>query len=484
MLLIILMLFSCSKCQTTNPWDSLIPKTTEIKISEYPAGPKSCNILFWNNIGNYSILANQARNLTTISSDLINVECSIFNLILFWIILIITLVLLFAGLGIGADMTDWIHIIEFIQEIFIIVTMNIVRETCLYDFFLNYKPAFMIWFTKINIPRGTNYFQRIFFASCYFLENVTELALLSSGLFVIYLLLVVVDVFLDRKRQPGRKKTGYDKLLGLFEFGTFIRLGQILILPYTYWAFLGLRVVSFSNTTKTVDFLLSILYCLILLAFSSFAVYVINYMPINLEDKKMLGKYGAFYAHMRYQKEVKVISNEFTIRQSLKMIMAGLHVFGYFFPVGVAWTGIIIYALVMLNILVSFWYGGMYKNKFQTFKMGVFHLVVMANYIWALSQAIRTTYEIYIVSFLLQMMNVLMIFYLMFHCLAFYVVYLFKKFKGDKFSEEDQEEKTNSDNLNVGLNYSRCMQIWTYSRVMLCSINCKTTKWRMACWMA
>ena len=438
-------------CQSTNPWDSLIPKQADIKMSEYPASPKSCNILFWNNIGNYSILASQARNLTTISSDLVKVECGIFNKIIFYIFLSVILILLAGGLAIGVEMTDWVHVIEFIQEFFIIATMNIVRETCLYDFFLNYMPAFFSWFSKVNKPRGTNYLEKLFFPSCYFLENVTELAAVSSGLFIVYLILIVVDVFMDRKRQPGSNKSAYDKILGLFEFGLFIRLGQILILPYTYWAFLGLRVVAFSNVTKTVDFALSIIYCLILLAFSSFAVYVINYMPIDLEQKKIINRYGAFYSHMRYAKENKVISNEFTIRQGLKMIMAGLHVFGYFFPIGVACTGIIIYGLVTLNILISFWYGGMYKNKFQTFKMGVFHLVIMSNYIWAVAQAFRTTYELYIVSFLLQLVNSLTIIYLLAHCLAFYIVYLVKILKNNEYDETEENGKNKNGDLNVSL---------------------------------
>ena len=433
--------------QTTNPWDALNPKSSDIIASEYPSSVKGCNLLFFNNIGNYSILATQANNLTKISAELANNECGVFDEIFFYIFLIVTLVLLVMGVALRADMTDWTHIIEFCQEMFIIIMMNIVREPCLYEFILKFKPTFLVWFTRINTPLSTNFLQTIFFQSCYFIENVTELAALSSGLFFVYLIIILIDVVLDRRASEtgGNQRTAMAKFLALFEFGLFIRLGQILVLPYIYWTFLGLRVVAFNNVTKTVDYTLSILYALFLLAFSCFAVYVINYMKINLETNKNINRYGAFYAHVRYLKESKLISNEFSIRQSMKMIMAALHIFAYFFPDAVAWTGVSLYGLMMINILASFWYGGLYKNKFQTFKMAIFHLIIMANYIFALAQAVRKDSEIFVASFLLQLINILTIIYLMVHCLIFFILHIIQMQKKDKFREEDDDPSKSLD---------------------------------------
>lgn len=451
MMLFSLLLLNDTKAVVSNPWDSLIPKQSDIIVSEYPRSVKACNILFWNNIGNYSILSNQATNLTNISAQLVNVDCSIFKDIIFYIFLACVLVLLVFGIAIKADMTDWTHILEFMQEMFIITLMNVVRDPCLYQFLLTYKPAFFVWFSRVNTPIGTNFLKKLFFQSCYFLENVTELAAISSGLFLVYLIMVVVEVFMDRKKTPGAKKSFFDTLLGYFEFGIFIRLGQVIIMPYTFWTFSGLRVVAFNNVTRFVDFILAIIYCLILLAFSCFSVYTINYMPINLEADKTIKKYGAFYSHMRYLKESKLISNEFPMRQSLKMVMAGLHVFGYFFPTAVGWTGVIAYGLIMIIILISFWGGGMYKNKFQTFKMAVFHLIIMANYIFALAQTVRISNELFIASFLLQLINVLTIIYLIVHCLAFFVIHLIQmRKKTDEIAVEDGRTKANDLNVTWG----------------------------------
>lgn len=449
-LIILFLLLAPSCAQTTNPWDALIPKNSDIIVSEYPESVKSCNLLFYNNIGNYSILASQANNLTSISANLAGTECGVFDEIFFYIALIFVIILLVFGLAIRADMTDWVHVIEFIQEMFIIVTMNIVRESCYYQFTLKFKPAFLVWFTRSNAPRSTNFLRLVFFQSCYFIENVTELAALSSSLFFVYLVIILIDVVLDRRSQDtgGSNRSALSKFLDLFEYGLFIRLGQILILPYIYWTFLGMRVIAFTNVTKTADYALSILYAFFLLAFSCFAVYVINYMPINLESKRMVNRFGGFYAHVRYLKESKLISNEFCIRQSLKMVMASLHIFAYFFPDAVAWSGVFLYGFMMINILVSFWYGGLYKNKFQTFKMAVFHLVIMANYIFALAQAVRTSNEIYIASFLLQLVNLLTILYLIVHCLIFFVLHIMQTQKKDKFKDEDLEE-TKPIDLNV-----------------------------------
>ena len=193
---------------------------------------------------------------------------------------------------------------------------------------------------------------------------------------------------------------GLKKFLAIFEFGMFIRMGQIMILPFTYFAFLGLRVVAFDSTTKAFDFLLSFLYAILLLGFVAFGLYIINYAPLNLNSYKSLSRYGSLYAHMKYKRENKLISNEFCLRQILKMSMASIHVFGYFSPIAVSAAGSFLYLGFSVMMLGSFWFNGVYASVHQTFKMAVFHFVLGVNYIFAAAHVNREAYEIFIVSFL------------------------------------------------------------------------------------
>jgi len=420
-----------------------VPLNSEIVESEYPRSVKACNALFLNNIGNYTILSKQASNLTRISSDLAPVNCGIFPAFILYFVIISAVVFFVACLALRADMTDWVHLIEFCQELFVVGSLNIVREPCLSEFHFALQSTFMMFRTRLNLLRNTNYLKRVFVFSCYFLENIAETTIAASVIFFIYLLVITLHMFLSS--SPIRD-LGFRRFLRFFEFGIFIRLGQVLIMPFTYFAMLGLRVVVFDSTTKIFDYLLAMLYCALLPGFVAFSMYVINYAPINLEAPKTLAKYGAFYAHIRYQRESKVISNEFCLRQILKMIVAAIHHFSYFNSTAVCLTAIFGYGSFLFYILITFYFNGMYRDLFTTFKMSMFHLVIMVNYIFAVAQVNRTTYELNVISFLIRLMDSVMILYLLLS-IAYYLVLHIQQMRNQQATEFDEDNK--SINLNV-----------------------------------
>ena len=411
--------------------------------SEYPESVKACNALFLNNIGNHTILSKQATNLTRISSDLAPVNCGIFPAFTRFFVIICAIVFFLACLALRADMTDWVHLIEFCQELFVVGSLNIVREPCLSEYHFALQSTFMIFRTRLNLLRNTNYLKRIFVFSCYFLENIAETTIAASVIFFIYLLVITVHMFLSGSPIQDQR---FKRFLRFFEFGIFIRLGQVLVMPFTYFAMLGLRVVVFDSTTKIFDYLLALLYCVLLPAFVAFSMYIINYAPVNLEAPKTLAKYGSFYAHVRFQRESKVITNEFFLRQVLKMLVAAIHHFSYFNSSAVCLTAIFGYGSFLLYILITFYFNGMYRDLYMTFKMSMFHLVIMANYIFAIAQVTRTSYELNVISFLIRLMNSLMILYLILS-IAFFLVLHIQQMRNQQASEFDEEDK--SVNLNV-----------------------------------
>lgn len=407
-----------------NPWDSQLPTQEQTQVSEYSRSVKGCNVLFLNNMGDYTVLSKQATNLTKISQDLAPTECREFKDFMLWFMVVIVPVGLIAGAAVQADLTDWVHIVEFCQEFFIIGMMNIVREPCLQEFNNSFKFLFFIWRNRLNTPKATNYLRRLFFQSCYFIENVAELSAIASIITFLYLAMITVHMFIGERPDLDIK---FKAILRRFEFGMFIRMGQIMLLPFTYDAFLGLRAVVFDNATRAFDVFLAFLYCIILLGFIAFSVYTINYAPINLNSPKTILKYGALYQHLKYRRESKLISNEFAIRQILKMFIASLHVAAYFNSLTVCSVAIFIYAGYTLYVLLSFWFNGLYKDIYLTFKMAIFHFVIMLNYILAAAQSERSGYEMFVMSFMLQMLNTLMIIYLIAHFFFGLAVFLKNK---------------------------------------------------------
>lgn len=440
--------------QLRNPWDAQIPTPNQTITSEYPSLVKGCNFLFLNNVGNYTILSKQATNITKISNELIVQGCTAYGSFVRFFILFMLPLFLVVCLVLRANLNDWVHVVEFCQELYLLHNMNIVREPCLAEFHLAFKPVFFIFGNRINVPRNTNYLARMFCHSCYFLENIGETAIIMTILVFLYLLLITAHLFVSNNPDSDLR---FKRILKFVEFGTFIRMGQLMILPYCYYTIGALRVVSFDSGTRIFDYLISFIYSILLLGFIGFAVYTINYAPINLEARKTLNKYGALYAHVKYNKESKIISNEFCFRQMLKMIMAALHHFGYFSPLGICLAGIFGYGLFTLYILVTFWFNGLYRNLYFSFKMLVFHFIMMGNYIFAAANIERTTYEVFIVGFLNQLLNSLTILYLMTHM----IVNLFFHLKNLRNKQEDDEYEELDRNVNLNVVFA------TKTRILL-----------------
>lgn len=436
--------------QVRNPWDAQIPVPNQTIVSEYPSPVKGCNFLFTNNIGNYTILSKQATNITKISNELIVTGCTAYAGFVRYFIIFIFVLFFVICLVLRADMTHWVHVMEYCQELYLLHNMNLVREPCLAEFHLAFKPVFFIFGNRINVARNTNYLARLFSHSCYFLENIGETAIIMTVIVFLYLALITAHLFVANKAESDLR---FKRILRFVEFGTFIRMGQLMILPYSYYTLGALRVVSFDSGTRIFDFLIAFIYSIILLGFIGFAVYTINYAPINLEAKKTLTKYGALYAHVKYGKESKIISNEFCFRQMLKMIMAALHHFGYFSPLGVCMAGIFGYGAFTLYILITFWFNGLYRNLYFSFKMLVFHFIMMGNYVFAAANIERSSYEVFIVGFLNQLLNSLTILYLLTHMIV--NLYFHLKNLRNRQDDDEYEELDKNINLNVSFDPSQ-----------------------------
>lgn len=437
---------SSQKCESShdNPWDKDLGFNAQVQVSEYPRVVKACNFLFFNNIGDYRILSKQATNITKISEDLAFADCKKLKVVILFalpIILGITFVLLFV---LGANITSWVHAMEFCQELFLISTMNIVREPCLMDFYISLRSTFFIWVNRLHTPRNTNYLARIYPHSCYFAENITEITVTGSIIFFLYLLFITTHLFLSADGQTDMK---FNRLLKRVDFSLFIRLGQMVVTPFTFYAVLGLRVVAFERVFRVLDYLLAFFYSFFMLGFVAFAVYIINYAKINLEAPKTLRKYGAFYKSIKYERENKSVSNEFVIRQCIKILMASFHTVGYFSPYAVSLVGIMAYGAFLVFILWSFWSEGLYRNIYHSFKMCVFQFIIMGNYIFAIVQVERKKYEIFIIGFLVQLVNILTIVYLIVHMIV-ELFFIIKNMRKDKKIEE-YDENSKKANLNV-----------------------------------
>ena len=258
-----------------------------------------------------------------------------------------------------------------------------------------------------------------------------------------YLIVITIHMFISRSASQDSR---FNRFLRFFEFGMFIRLGQVLIMPFTYFAMRELRVVAFDSTTKVFDYLLAFLYSILLPGFVGFSVYIINYAEINLEAPKTIMRYGSFYTHVKYQRESKVITNEFCFRLMLKMLVAVIHSFSYFNSLAVCITAISGYGGFLLYILITLSFNGMYKDLFLTFKMSMFHLVILINYIFAAFQVGNTSYELSVTSFLVQMINSIMILYLIIAVVYNLIRHIQKLRKED---QADYDENDQTVNLNV-----------------------------------
>lgn len=96
--------------------------------------------------------------------------------------------------------------------------------------------------------------------------------------------------------------------------------------------------------------------------------------------------FGSLYEHVKYKQESKAITNEAFFRMVIKVMMAGLHSFGFINAYSVCITGICIYLIFGLYLITSFRIDGLYNNFYMTFKMILFHFVLSGNYAFAVFQ--------------------------------------------------------------------------------------------------
>lgn len=206
----------------TNPWASTNPTNNNVKRSSYPDTIVFANGAFLNNIGDDRVLAQQVGNLTTISNQLLSTDCNAIHTFVRAFLPFLVVALLVACLVLKTSILSLVHVVEFIQELFLIGLMNIVREPCLYEFKLNLKVFFFVFTQRNNTMINTNILKRIFFQSVYFLENTSEISFIIAGLLLVYMIFATLHLMLYNPKGAVSKR--FDELLGFFEFGFFIRM--------------------------------------------------------------------------------------------------------------------------------------------------------------------------------------------------------------------------------------------------------------------
>lgn len=444
---VLLLCITYSTSQTSNPWSSLTPSQAATIQSEYTGESRFSNAAFFNNIGNFTILAQQIRNLTAIQSQLLQSDCSAYPQLLTTLLPTLFSILMVASVATGTDKTALVHLYEFMQEYFLIMTMNVVRESCLYEFFISMKTSFFIFFARKKVMKNTNYLKRIFFQSSYFLENTAEIGIVVSILLFLYMISTVVQLMIYRPRKRGGL---LGKVLQFFEYGFFIRLFQLIVTPLTYFTFRGMIVQTFLTNTIIFDFTMALLYSFIIITLLGLAIYVINFAPINMADEVAKQAYGALYRHTKFKFENKAVSNEFIFRSFLKISMAAIHCFGYFTPTNVAYAGIFLYGAFTIYVILSFSIDGLYQSILMSFKMILFHILMTANYIFVFFQVDRTSEELLSVSFFEQLFNSIMLIILILHIVYMIIFTLRDKRKQRKTKYRQLQEEPSEQDYSVG----------------------------------
>lgn len=131
---------------------------------------------FLNNIGGDDNLARQIQNLTDISNQLLQKTCSTWQRFLTVMLPFVASLLFLGCLLLKSTLINFVHLIEFCQEVFLIMMMNIVRESCFYEFKLSLKTFFFVFTTRNNVPSNPNILKRIFFRVSIFWKTRQKLA--------------------------------------------------------------------------------------------------------------------------------------------------------------------------------------------------------------------------------------------------------------------------------------------------------------------
>ena len=458
---IVLILIATINTQPVNP---ALPVTNpftktqkfNITVSPYPAQVKFKSAAFLNNIGDEKALTSQMQNLTNISNSLLTTTCSVWQNVLAFILPLLTVMIIILSLITGGDTLRVIHFVEFCQEIFIITWMNIVREPCLYEYGLSLKTFFFALSERNNVLKNSQIMMRIFFQSVYFLENTAEIWLILSSTTFLYMVAVSIHLMLYQPNNKQNPMHGLEKLVRPFEFGFFFRLIQAFLTPITYFCFWGLRKFAFPNITAVFDTVMAMMSCLIVAVLLFVIMFVLNFIQVDMEEPTNLKRYGALYRHIKYKRERKTITNEAFFRSVIKIAVSSMHGFGFISATSVCYTGILFYSAFTIYIIFSLRIEGLYTNIYSTFKMILFHFVVMVNYIFAAFQVNRTNPELSLTSSFIQLLNTFTIFVLIGHCFAQFLVLtkgrnLIRKPKMDRRRFEDIYEAyyEGGEDLNV-----------------------------------
>ena len=443
--ILIICLLPFIRTQTTHPWNAALPSQQNIRSSEYTDEVKFANGAFFNNIGDYQILSQQIQNFTSITNSQLAENCTV-NPYFMGIVLPASFVLLLLiTIGTQTEVTECLHIIEFAQELFIIITMNIVRDPCLYEYFLIFKTSFFVFSSRSRVLRNTNYLKRIFFQSAYFLENTSEIGIAVSFLLFVYMLIATFHYFMYQPKSLINQRV--QAVLAWFEFGFFFRMIQVFILPLTYFTFRGMIVPSFSSNTIVFDFFMCTLYSIIILTMVGLCIYIINFAEIDMANKATLAAYGSLYSHVRYKEENKMISNEFTFRLILKVFIGSFHSFGFFNSYNIGIGGMVAYGIFCIYILISFRLDGLYEQTLNDYKMFGFHFLMLANYTFAVVQIDRTNAEVLVVWFFQILFNSICLFVLFMHAI-YSIIRAFQKRSKESKIKKNQYGRVSTNDLN------------------------------------
>lgn len=141
-------------------------------------------------------------------------------------------------------------------------------------------------------------------------------------------------------------------------------------------------------------------YAFIILMIVFLILYVLNFLSINMAEAKSLQRYGSLYEHVKFGLGSKLVTNETLFRTILKVMIAGLHAFGFVDAVGVCVTGMILYFAFGVYLIASFKINGIYEDIYTVYKMILFHFFMAGNYIFALAQIPQAGQEPVAISFL------------------------------------------------------------------------------------
>lgn len=431
---IVIIIFA-SKSKVVDPWTANDPTKTDIRESSFNNNVKIGNAALSNNIGNFTILSQQINNLTKISQDLESATCYDITQIVKVLVPISYLILYLVYLFTRSSLTEFIHLIEFTQLLILTQFLNIVRDRCNYEFLLSFKTIFFVWSKRPNVYKNTTILKRIFWPSLYFLENSAEINFIIFGIVSIYLFLAALHLAIH---QPNSKfSSNLNSLMKKLEFNFFLRLGQIFVLPMTYFCFFSFKVIAFTNKTLIFDFVMALIYATIIMIYLNFVMYLVNFYQIDLNDPIAQKRFGSIYLQTKYENGSKVIINAVLFKEIVKIFAGSLHSFGFFGVIGTVWTMIITYCTIVILLCISLFRNGVYKDFWNTYKIIICCSILAGNYAVLAAEINSKRAELRTVSYIVQIANTFAILLLYIH--AIYA--LIKKISSKKTKAKNRKKE-------------------------------------------